>query len=89
MSSFYNIGEKKDRPGVYKQYDKAGESEIPGAVYGVFAYPVHADNGPVNTVTTFTKDDIEDFKAMSEQAVQPMVYLHCLTVVQPRSLYTV
>ena len=64
MSSFYNIGEKKDRPGVYKQYDKAGESEIPGAVYGVFAYPVHADNGPVNTVTTFTKDDIEDFKAM-------------------------
>lgn len=63
-SPFYNVGEKKIRPGVYKRYENSGRREIPGAVYGVFAYPVQADNGPLDTVTTFTSEDVEDFKAM-------------------------
>lgn len=63
-SPFYSVGEQKVRPGVYKRYENVGSNPTPGAIYGVFAYPVHANNGPVGTVTEFTKDDIEDFKAM-------------------------
>lgn len=63
-SPFYAVGEQKIRPGVYKRYEKVGSDSTPKAIYGVFAYPVHADNGPLDTVTVFTKKDIEDFKAM-------------------------
>lgn len=63
-SPFYNVGEKKIRPGVYKRYENVGQSPTPGAVYGIFAIPIHASNGPLATVTSFTPDRLDEFKAM-------------------------
>lgn len=62
MGSFYNLGEKKIRPGVYRRYENVGSSDTPGAVYGVFAIAIHAMNGPLATVSSYSRDDIEDFK---------------------------
>lgn len=64
MSSFYNVGEKKVRPGVYKRYENVGKSEVPAAIKGVFAITIHADNGPLDTVSVFTKDTIDEFKKL-------------------------
>lgn len=62
MGAFYNIGEKKVRPGVYRRYENVGSSSTPGAIYGVFAMAIHSDIGPLATVSTYGPEDIEDFK---------------------------
>ena len=41
MGSFYNVGEQKIRPGVYRRYENVGESSTPSAIYGVFAMAIH------------------------------------------------
>ena len=64
MSSFYNAGERKIRPGVYKRYENVGASELPGAVIGVFAIAITANYGPLDTVTAITREDLAKFKAM-------------------------
>lgn len=64
MGSFYNLGEQKVRPGVYRRYENAGKSDTPGAIYGVFAMPIHSEIGPLDTVSGFAKDSIDDFKKM-------------------------
>ena len=64
MGAIYRAGEEKIRPGVYRRYENAGGSSIPGAVYGVFAIPVHADFGPLNTVNEFGSDSINDLKML-------------------------
>lgn len=64
MGAIYRSGETKVRPGVYRRYEKTGASATPGAIYGVFAIPVHADFGPLNTVTAFEADQINDLKAL-------------------------
>lgn len=62
--SFYKAGETKVRPGVYKRYEKTGTGNVPGAVYGVFAIPIHADFGPVGVVTNFATDQVDELKAL-------------------------
>lgn len=62
MGSFYNVGELKNRPGVYRRYENVGNGEIPTAIKGVFAIAIHANNGPLDTVSVFTKEDIDEFK---------------------------
>lgn len=62
MGSFYNVGEQKIRPGVYRRYENVGESSTPGAIYGVFAMAIHSDIGPLATVSTYGRDDIDEFK---------------------------
>ena len=64
MGALYNIGEQKVRPGVYRRYENVGASDTPGAIYGVFAIAVHADIGPLGTVSTFGKEDADDVKTM-------------------------
>lgn len=64
MGALYNAGEKKIRPGVYRRYEKTGATETPGAIYGVFAIPVHADFGPLETVKAFEPDQLNDLKTM-------------------------
>lgn len=64
MGSFYNLGEQKVRPGVYRRYENVGASDTPGAIYGVFAIPIHSEIGPLDTVSVFAKDSIDDFKKM-------------------------
>lgn len=62
MGSFYNVGEQKVRPGVYRRYENVGDSSTPGAIYGVFAIAIHSEIGPLATVSTYGTDDIEEFK---------------------------
>lgn len=62
MGAFYNVGEQKVRPGVYRRYENVGSSSVPGAIYGVFAIAIHSDIGPLATVSTYGREDIEEFK---------------------------
>ena len=64
MGALFRAGEQKVRPGVYRRKEKKGSAVVPGAVYGVFAIPVHAKFGPLKTVTTFSQDQLSDLKAM-------------------------
>lgn len=64
MGSLYNVGENKVRPGVYRRYENVGSGSVAGAEYGLFAIPVHADFGPLATVTGFSNDEISDLKAL-------------------------
>ena len=64
MSGLYRQGEHKIRPGVYRRYENAGSNDIPGAILGVFAVTVQANFGPLNTVSVFEKDQLEELKAM-------------------------
>lgn len=64
MGALYRAGEKKIRPGVYRRYENAGKNGLPGAIYGVFAIPVHADFGPLDTVSVFEPDQIADLKQL-------------------------
>lgn len=64
MGSFYNLGEQKVRPGVYRRYENVGASDTPAAIYGVFAIAIHSDIGPLSTVSSFAKDSIDDFTKM-------------------------
>lgn len=64
MGALYNIGEQKIRPGVYRRYEKVSSDGTPGAIYGIFAIPVHSDLGPLGTVSVFAKDEMEEFKGM-------------------------
>lgn len=64
MGAIYNAGETKIRPAVYRRYENTGKDDSTGAVYGVFAIPVHADFGPLNTVSTFEADQVNELKEM-------------------------
>ena len=64
MGALYRAGEHKIRPGVYRRYENAGKNGLPGAIYGVFAIPVHADFGPLETVSVFEPDQIGDLKQL-------------------------
>lgn len=64
MGAIYRAGERKIRPGVYRRYEKTGTTETPGAIYGVFAIPVHADFGPLDAVNTFEPDQLNDLKTL-------------------------
>ena len=64
MGALFRAGEQKIRPGVYRRYENTGSAAVPGAVYGVFAIPVHANFGPLATVSTFSNDQLSDLKAM-------------------------
>ncbi len=57
MAGTYRAGEEKVRPGVYRRYTAQTTQGVAGAMTGVFAIPVHADFGPLRTVTTHTKFD--------------------------------
>lgn len=57
MAGTYRVGEEKVRPGVYRRYTTQNNQGVAGAMTGVFAIPVHADFGPLGTVTTHTKFD--------------------------------
>lgn len=64
MGATYNIGEQKTRPGVYRRYENIGTGSVPGAVYGVFAIPIHASFGPLATVSTFGRDEVDELTKM-------------------------
>ena len=64
MSGLYRQGETKIRPGVYRRNENAGSQTVPGAIYGVFAIPVHATFGPLNTVSVFESDQVAELKTM-------------------------
>ena len=64
MGALYRAGENKIRPGVYRRFEKSGISNVIGAIYGVFAIPVHAEFGPLGKVTTFEADQVGEFKQM-------------------------
>ena len=64
MGAIYRAGESKVRPGVYRRYEKTGTNSIPGAITGVFAIPVHAIFGPLDTVTSFGSDQMDELKAL-------------------------
>lgn len=64
MGSIYNIGDQKIRPGVYRRYENVGLNSVPGAVYGVFAIPIHASFGPLATVSTFERDEVDELTKM-------------------------
>ena len=64
MGGLFRLCEAKIRPGVYRRYENAGNTGIPGAIYGVFAIPVHANFGPIGAVSVFEADQIEDLKTM-------------------------
>lgn len=64
MGALYRAGETKTRPGVYRRYEKTGSNATPGAIYGVFAIPVHADFGPLDTVSVFEADQVNELKQL-------------------------
>lgn len=64
MGAIFRAGEQKVRPGVYRRYENAGGSSVPGAIYGVFAIAVHANFGPLGTISVFGKDQVNDLKEM-------------------------
>ena len=64
MGAIYRTGESKLRPGVYRRYENTGRQAVPGAVYGVFAIPVHADFGPLDTVSVFSNDQVNELRTM-------------------------
>ena len=64
MGAIYRAGEQKIRPGVYRRFEKTGSSATSGAIYGVFAIPVHANFGPLEKVMTFEPDQITELKAL-------------------------
>lgn len=64
MSGLYREGEAKIRPGVYRRHENAGGNNTPGAIYGVFAIPVHANFGPLDAVSVFEPDQLADLKTM-------------------------
>lgn len=64
MGALYRAGENKIRPGVYRRFEKSGISNVIGAIYGVFAIPVHAEFGPLEKVTTFESDQVGELKQM-------------------------
>lgn len=48
MGGFFTIGEKKDRPGIYKRRVNVGAAETVGARAGIGAAVVTGDYGPLN-----------------------------------------
>ena len=60
MASFFTIGEKKTRPGVYFRYENYGAPPVAGADDGTCAVTIQSDWGPVNQpVLIEDYDDIE------------------------------
>lgn len=64
MGAFYRAGEQKTRPGVYRRFENAGIGNVVDAIYGVFAIPVHAEFGPLDTVTSFDADELNEMLQM-------------------------
>lgn len=64
MGAFYRAGENKIRPGVYRRFENSGISNLVGAIYGVFAIPVHSEFGPLDTVSVFEADQVNEFVQM-------------------------
>ena len=64
MGGLYRQGENKIRPGVYRRHENVGSNSTPGAIYGVFAIPVHANFGPLATVSVFEADQVNELKEM-------------------------
>lgn len=64
MGAIYRAGETKIRPGVYRRYEQSGINSVAGAVYGVFAIPVHAGFGPLGKVSTFEPDQVSELKEL-------------------------
>lgn len=64
MGALYRAGEQKIRPGAYRRFEESGISNMIGAIYGVFAIPVHAEFGPLATVTAFESDQVGELKQM-------------------------
>ena len=52
MSGFFVVGEKKERPGVYKRYANVGGVEAAGARSGVGCALVTGNWGALNTPVT-------------------------------------
>lgn len=52
MSGFFVVGEKKERPGVYKRYENAGSAETAGTRSGVGCALVTGNWGALNTPVT-------------------------------------
>lgn len=50
MAVFYNIGEKKSRPGVYQRHVNSGSGVSVGSQDGICAIPVQASWGPLGKV---------------------------------------
>lgn len=50
MSTFYNVGEIKTRPGTFKRYENIGLGIMVGAQDGICAIPVRASWGPLGKV---------------------------------------
>lgn len=60
MSGFFTVGEKKERPGVYKRYINAGGVETAGARNGIGCAVVSGTWGALNTpVTVDPSTDLE------------------------------
>lgn len=53
MGIFFNIGEKKKRPGVYQRYENIGGLSVAGASDGVVACCIRSNCGELNKVHTF------------------------------------
>lgn len=62
MSGFFVVGEKKERPGVYKRYENAGGAEAAGARAGVGCALVTGNWGALNTPITI--DQSTDLSAV-------------------------
>ena len=52
MSGFFVVGEKKERPGVYKRYENAGGADVAGARAGIGCALVTGNWGALNTPVT-------------------------------------
>ena len=52
MASFFTIGEKKTRPGVYFRYENYGKPPIAGADDGKCAAAFRSNWGPLGQVVT-------------------------------------
>lgn len=62
MASFFTIGEKKTRPGVYFRYENYGLPPIAGADDGVCAVTIRADWGPIGqAVVLESYDDVDKY----------------------------
>ena len=52
MAGLFRVGEKKERPGIYRRYEKTEAGKAAAAMNGVFCIPIKASFGPVGTVRT-------------------------------------
>ena len=60
MSGFFTVGEKKDRPGIYKRRENIGSVETAGAREGIGAAVVKGNWGPLGVASVV--DAAEDYR---------------------------